>query len=176
MKTILGTLDRDFGNKIRLMLTQLESRGLVMRPFYGIRTPIEQAKLWRQSRTRDQIDIAIRNLDQAGAPILAACLVSVGPQRGRHVTNALPGYSWHQYGEAVDLFAVDGNGAADWDVSARGYVDMAEIARALEMKPGRDFGDAVHIQSRYHEPHQVFTIPQIEVEMVKRFPEIGSTK
>ncbi|GAK49224.1 hypothetical protein U14_00443 [Candidatus Moduliflexus flocculans] len=38
---------------------------------------------------------------------------SVGPQYGDPVTNALPGCSWHQWNEAVDLFWVI-DGKAEW--------------------------------------------------------------
>ena len=39
----------------------------------------------------------------------------VGPQKGDPVTNAIPGLSWHQWGEAVDCFWVVNNKAV-WDL------------------------------------------------------------
>ena len=45
-----------------------------------------------------------RNWPAQKANFLASVLDGVGPQHGPHVTNALPGLSWHQWGEAVDCF------------------------------------------------------------------------
>jgi hypothetical protein len=36
------------------------------------------------------------------ALFLAQCIERVGKQFGEHVTNAIPGLSWHQWGEAAD--------------------------------------------------------------------------
>lgn len=108
-----------------------------MRPNAGLRDPFEQAKLWRQSRSIEEILAAIDELRSVGAPFLAHCLESVGPQHGDPVTNAPPGYSWHQWGEAVDCFWLLG-GKAEWSstkkvggLNAYAYSQMKPNSSAL---------------------------------------------
>jgi hypothetical protein len=69
-----------------------------------MRDPWTQAKLWRQSRGRDEVEAKIEALRRDGAAYLADILEEVGPQRtGSWRTNAIPGLSWHQLGKAVDF-------------------------------------------------------------------------
>lgn len=73
-----------------------------------VRTCEEQAILFRVSRTRAQITQKMQSYEDRGVPFLAQILEDVGPQGssddlGKHVTNAGPGESWHQYGEAFDM-------------------------------------------------------------------------
>ncbi|RQV96667.1 MAG: hypothetical protein EH224_03705 [Calditrichaeota bacterium] len=115
-------MSRDLNDLIPVFKTQVESllklcsdSGYPMRPFFTLRTPFEQGILWRQSRSTKEIKEKISYLKRKGAPFLAYCIESVGPQNGRHVTNAIPGLSWHQWGEAVDCFwLIDDN--AEWSV------------------------------------------------------------
>jgi peptidoglycan L-alanyl-D-glutamate endopeptidase CwlK len=81
------------------------------------RSPIEQAKLYRQSRSTVEIDRKATMLTDRGFDFLAAILWGVGPQAGRlgsHVTKAGPGESWHQYKLAFDAVPVLG-GKLLWD-------------------------------------------------------------
>lgn len=165
-----------FLDKLEPMLDRLFEHGCEMRPYYGIRTPLQQAALWRQSRTTLQIQHAMDQLRQQGAPHLAACIGAVGPQNGPRVTGALPGFSWHQWGEAMDCFAVAANGTADWDSSSRSYAMYAQYAGEFGLKAGRDFGDSPHVQLRSHEVPHHYTPAQVDREMVARFPEIAGLR
>ena len=89
-----------FRPRLETLLANCRARGVEMRPYTGLRTPLEQAKLWRQSRSREQIDAKVAQLRAAGADYLADCIVHVGPRNGDPVTNAVPVLSWHQWGEA----------------------------------------------------------------------------
>ena len=60
----------------------------------------EQAKLYRQSRSWVEIKKKILKYKDRGFGFLADVIDSVGPCTGPHVTNAGPGESWHNYGEA----------------------------------------------------------------------------
>src|SRR5688500_11665145 len=102
MAADLEPLVPEFRAKVDQLITRCQREGVEMRPYFAIRTPFEQAKLWRQSRTREEIMNRMATLRAAGAEFLAHCIESVGPQNGLHVTNAPPGLSWHQWGEAVD--------------------------------------------------------------------------
>lgn len=170
-------LTPEFNNKLNELLLTCQGRGVEMRPYFGIRNPFEQAKLWRQSRTREEINQKIAELQTKGAPFLAHCLKSVGPQNGPHVTNALPGLSWHQWGEAVDCFWVVA-GQAEWStvkqVNARnGYRVYAEQAMQLGLDAGglwRSLKDWPHVQLRKAgSPLGAYAIGEIDRKMAAKF-------
>ena len=84
-----------------------------MQLFFTLRDPFDQAILRRQSRSTQEIHDKIQELKSKGAHFIVNCLESVGSQAGRHVTNAIPGLSWHQWGESLDCFwLIDGK--AEW--------------------------------------------------------------
>lgn len=167
MKAVEG-LDPRFLAQVAKVLAACARRGVEMRPYSGVRGPLEQAKLWRQGRTRQEIGATMKRLHEGGAPHLAACIGAVGPQHGKRVTGAWPGASWHNHGEAVDCLLVV-NGEAEWDAAAPGWIIYAEEARMLGLKPGRDFGDSPHIQMRHGEP-TAFGLVKLDAMMVARFP------
>jgi peptidoglycan L-alanyl-D-glutamate endopeptidase CwlK len=103
--------------------------------YCGRRSAQQQAGLYRQSRTLAEIQKKASDLTKAGHPDLAEILLGVGPQAGtlgKHVTNAGPGESWHQYGEAIDAVPlVDGKPAWDSDHPAWGIYGRACAAHGL---------------------------------------------
>ncbi|MGH9798823.1 MAG: M15 family metallopeptidase [Blastocatellia bacterium] len=159
------------------LLKNCLARGVEMRPNQTLRDPFEQARLWRQSRTIEQIKQRIEVFKGAGATFLAHCLESVGPQSGDHVTDAPPGLSWHQWGEALDCFWVV-DGKADFSVSrlvkgVNGYRVYVEEAAKLGLTPGglfKKLKDFPHVQFRPEgSPTSVFNLAEISAEMEKRF-------
>lgn len=146
----------------------LPSRGITVRPFYTLRSPWEQARLWRQSRSREQVEAKIEELVSADAPTLATYLRSVGPTSGPPVTRAIPGLSWHQWKEAFDVFVLRDNKAV-WDPGDPGYVALAEEAKKLGMTPGRyfpTFPDPPHVQARPQaSPRDLYALPEIDEKM-----------
>jgi peptidoglycan L-alanyl-D-glutamate endopeptidase CwlK len=90
-----------------------------------LRDAHEQARLYRQSRDKAQIQKKMDQLTAKGFPALAKILKEVGPQKsGPKVTNAGPGESFHQYNRAYDcvpllqgkpIWGTGGEGAAIWD-------------------------------------------------------------
>ena len=166
----LDTLHPDFRAKVEQLLANLARQGFTLRPYCTVRDPFEQAKLWRQSRSSQQIKTMVARLRAQGAGRIAACIEEVGPRSGKPVTNAVPGYSWHQYGEAIDCFLLDKDGHADWDSSALGYVAYAREATALGLRAGRDFGDSPHVQFRHHEPHHDNSPARLDVMLAERYP------
>ena len=140
-------LDPEFRATADLVLERCREKGFTLKPFFTVRDPWAQARLWRQSRTSEQINGALRGLLKEEAHFLAEILQSVGPQTGQWATNALPGQSWHQYGLALDCF-VSELGVAVWDYSHPGYAVYAEAARDLGLEAGHFWSskDSVHIQ------------------------------
>lgn len=177
MAADLNVLVPNFRDLVATMLQRCMNRGVEMRPNATIRSPLEQAKLWRQSRTIGEIQAKIDELNAADAPFLAACLRDVGPQHGDPVTNAIPGLSWHQWAEALDCFWVV-NGKAEWSTTKKidglnGYRVYAEEAVALGLTAGGFFTslkDWPHVQLQAAgSPLKVHTLVEIDREMDRRF-------
>src|ERR1051325_8997540 len=177
MAVDLDALIPVFRSSIEKLLGNCRVRGVDMRPYFTVRTPFEQAKLWRQSRSRLEIDAEIQRLRRADADFLAHCLESVGPQHGDPVTNALPGYSWHQWAEAVDCFWVV-DGKAEWSTEKvvnglNGYKVYAEEAVKLGLNAGglwHTLKDWPHVQRRPDaSPATIMSLKEINDGMRERF-------
>ena len=173
----LEDLDPAFRQKVEEALRRCAARGVEMRPYNGLRTPLEQAKLWRQSRSREQIQARIDELRAKSAPFLAHCLEAAGAQNGEPVTNALPGLSWHQWGEGVDCFWAL-NGAAEWSArkligGLNGYQVLAGEGEAVGLTAGghwTSLKDWPHLQLRQaSSPLKAMALAEIDSEMNRRF-------
>ena len=174
MSRNLRDLETVFGDQIEGILYDLLKEGFHLRPFYTQRTVWEQAKLWRQSRTFVEIGNAAEMLARENAPWLAEVLMGVGPQQGLWATNALPGQSWHQWGQAVDCFVVDEQGRAIWYRDHPGYQRYAAIAKEKGLNAGAYWRrrDVVHVQKQFKSIRTLFTWADIHKEMKERFKEI----
>lgn len=177
MAADLTKLTPAFRTSVTTLLTRCAARRIVMRPYFTIRAPQEQGKLWRQSRSIEEINAKILMLEQSGAPFLARCIKQAGPQHGDPVTNAVPGLSWHQWGEALDCFwLVDGE--AEWSSKKlingqNGYRVYAEEAVKLRLTAGGYFAslkDWPHVQLRAAaSPLATKTLPEIDAAMKLKF-------
>lgn len=122
---------------------ELQSIGLEMKPYYTERSPWEQARIWRSTRTSTEIYHAIDQLRNDDADYLAGIILAVGVQYSPpgvkgHLTNALPGNSWHQWRNAIDCFWVV-ESRAEWSINktipvrngtlANGYREYARLAQ-----------------------------------------------
>lgn len=177
MAANLELLIPTFKTKVDQLLRTCMSNGFEMRPSTTRRDAREQARLWRQSRSIEEIETKIAELDRAGAHFLATCIGDVGPQAGIHVTNALPGFSWHQWDEALDCFWVV-DGKAEWSTQKlvkgnNGYHIFAEAAEAIGLTAGGKwpkFKDWPHVQLRSSaSPAKEMSLLEIEDAMRKRF-------
>lgn len=178
MAIALDGLDAAFRSKVEDLLKTLTALGVDMRPYFGLRTLEQQAILWRQSRSIEEITAATLKLKNAGAGFLAKVLENVGPQHGPHVTNALPGLSWHQWGEALDCFW-SLNGTAEWSTTKiedgiNGYKVYATRAKDIGLDAGGFWGsfkDWPHVQLRnVGSPVGAgMTLAEIDAEMQLRF-------
>ena len=161
----------EFRPKVQELLKNVLDRGFELRPFYTVRDPREQARLWRQSRSREEIDRTIDKIAREGAPWVSSLVEEVGPQYGRWATNALPGQSWHQWGEAIDCFVRAENGRAVWSARHPGYQAYAEEAESLGLTAGYYWTrrDAVHVQLRREGVRSYYTWPEIDEQMKEWF-------
>lgn len=178
MAVTLDGTDPGFRHQVEILLAECLKSGVEMRPYAALRKPQDQAKLWRQSRSIEQIEAQVKGLRAADAPYLADVLEEVGPQHGPHVTNALPGLSWHQWGEAVDCFWAL-NGQAEWSTSKlvnglNGYRFYADRAKAQGLTAGGFWPrlkDWAHVQLRPESSPLTagMILSEIDAEMRQRF-------
>ena len=163
----LGSPFREGMESLLAMVNQSGGTQWEFRPFSTLRDPWEQASLWRQSRSFEEMMIQHNRLIGTGAPFLAQCLFETGPSFGKHVTNALPGQSWHQWGEACDLFLVV-DGKANWDVSHEAWKELSTLTLAKGFDSGfawTQFPDAPHVQLRKGSPLGFYNWNQIDQRM-----------
>lgn len=173
MAVPIDKLITPFRLKVEELLVACRDHGVEMVPYCAIRSPYEQARLWRQSRSTQVVKANIRDLENQGATFLAQCLESVGPQDpAEHVTNAIPGLSWHQWGEAVDCFwEVDGK--AIWSTSQKidgvnGYQVYRQQAERLGLRSGASWRDYPHVQFQ-QDRKPLISIVEIDHAMRDRF-------
>jgi hypothetical protein len=165
----LELLRGEFLAPLHASIDAARARGHELRPFCTRRDPWTQARLWRQSRSREEVHSAIEFLRSHGAPHLSGVLESVGPQGGRWATNALPGLSWHQWSEACDLFLVDQGGTAIWSPDHPGYVALHEEARARGLHVPLPRRDAYHVQLRIGSVLHEHSWPGIDQAMMEEY-------
>lgn len=151
------------------LLDNCLKQGILMIPYETIRSPFQQAKYWCQSRTALEIDLAVSKFKKQKAYFLASCIEVAGVIEGPKITNALPGYSWHQWGEALDCFwQVDGKAIWDCEIlinGINGYQVYAAEAKKLKLEAGfywTTIKDAVHIQYREAgSPFDLYSVKEI---------------
>jgi hypothetical protein len=162
------------------LLKRCKDSGYEMRPYFTLRDPFKQAEFWRQSRSIEEIEEKISEFKDAEAMFLAYCIESVGPQFGDHVTNAPPGYSWHQWGEAMDCFWLV-EGKAIWSDQKKingvnGYRNYAKIAIEIGLTSGglwKSIKDWPHVQLRENSsPGYELSPKEISKEMEIRFSNL----
>ena len=173
----LKLLVPDFKVTAQKLLDNCKQQGYEMCPSETLRHPMLQAKYWRQSRSIEIIRNKIQELKNEDAPFLAWCIENAEPCTGPQITNSIPGYSWHQWGEAMDCYwLVDGK--AVWDTKLlingrNGYRVYAEEAVKLGLDAGmlwKSFPDNPHVQMRaISNPGKRYTLQQIDRTMKERF-------
>jgi hypothetical protein len=170
----------EFRAKQQQVYDTCAAQGIIMVPYCTVRSVIEQAILWRQSRTKAQIDNRLAFLREQGAPFLADILDGVGPRSGPQVTGALPGESWHQWALACDSYW-SVNGTAIWSPdkyleigssTVNGYRAYALIAQQGGLTAGglwKGFQDWPHTQHRKEKVTDLYTWKEINDRMKERF-------
>jgi peptidoglycan LD-endopeptidase CwlK len=106
--------------KVRAMADQLAAEGIDIRVTQSLRTLAEQEALYAAGRT-------------AG---------------GNVVTDAQPGYSWHNFGLAVDVAPLTPQGP-DWNINHPVWQRIVAVGESLGMVAGatwRSFPDWPHFQ------------------------------
>lgn len=168
MSRNIADLTDEFRPLVEEVLSKLSQGGIELTPFYTLRDPWEQAKLWRQSRTKQEVLQKIDEFHKGDAHFLAECIISVGPQSGRWATNCPPGFSWHQWGEAIDCF-LKINNQAEWNGNHPYYVKYHMEARSVGLYPISLNNDVYHIQFRNVSLNKLKSLNEINQEMKHKF-------
>jgi peptidoglycan LD-endopeptidase CwlK len=122
-----------------LLLDRCQQEDLDILIYCTLRTFEEQAKLYRQSRSLDQIKKKAEELrTKWERPDLADLLMDVGPQFGAKVTFAGPGQSMHNYGLAFDSVPMR-NGKAVWGSKRQADRDLWLKYGALGVEVGLEW-------------------------------------
>lgn len=176
-ENILFDLDIEFAAKVTTVLKNCKKQMVEIELRGGIRNTFTQAVYWKRSKPDKVITEKIEELQQNGADFLAYCLFAVGEQQGVHITNAIPGLSWHQYGLAVDcVWILDSN--ACWDNKnlyngINGYEVLAMEAKKQGIWSGHtwnDFQDSGHLQANSHpSPLVIYSLENIDQLMQEKY-------
>ncbi len=182
MSRRVSDLTTAFRKDVKTLRDACKTKGVEMKPYFTLRTPEEQAKLWRQSRSSQQVKDGIAQLKKDGAPYLAQVLKDVGPQQGTPVTNALPGNSWHQWGKACDCYWLLDD-SAEWSTAKKitlpdgtqqnGYRLYAQVAKEQGLTAGgfwTSLKDWPHVQHPADSsPRRLYSWAEIDEAMKKKF-------
>jgi len=104
----------------------------------GLRTEKEQAALFAQGRQPLDVVNAMR-LVVGWAPLDVSA--NIEP-----VTKAQPGYSWHEFGLAVDVVPLESSGEPDWDTDHPVWQEIISKGTALGLTSGISWKDEPHFQ------------------------------
>ena len=108
-------------DKIRRMAEALELEKITIRVTQGLRSWDEQAKLWAQGRTTP----------------------------GERVTKAPGGWSWHNFGMAVDVAPDKDPGPGfipDWNLAHPAWGRIVAVGESLGLTSGISWEDEPHLQ------------------------------
>lgn len=152
--------------------------GVELQPFFGIRDPWTQARMWRRSRSSTRVDSQLAKMRDGEnglyLPWLADVLEEVGPQpdgvyetETTWATNAVPGLSWHQWGQACDFFLRNPDGSANWDSSEWGYRWMARTMILHGLCSGFFWKspDPAHVQRDSRRVLDIKAVSEIDLQM-----------
>lgn len=168
----LSDLHRDMEEIANHVICECADDGVDLLIYCTYRSLDEQARLYRQSRPIKVINAKARQLKDRGFGFLAEALIRVGPQpTGPHVTNAAPGESAHNYGEAFDAVPLVG-GKAAWSYANNRelwqiYGAACETFDLVWAGNWKTFVEYPHAQRwRKHNPLKTHTPPQIEAMLL----------
>lgn len=137
--------------KVKDMIDICSDHGMEIMCYCTYRSPQEQAKLYRQSRTLAEVQAKAQSMRERGFERLAQILLEVGPVPGvlgKHVTMAGPGESWHCYRRAADCVPLVG-GKAMWNNSYPGWQVYGQAVEAVGLEWAgrwRTFKESPHCQ------------------------------
>lgn len=168
--TDMNVLEAGFRQKVMLALREAMGQGFHFSAIASIRPAQEQAALWRSGRPWWDIEHQIAYLRSQNAPFIAQCIERATASSPAWQTDLLPGESWHQWGEAMDLVWVTEPGHPFDDTS--GYSALLAICLRLGLVAKyyrRPEGHAIHLQLRQDQKPDL-SWSHIDRRMQEMFP------
>ena len=175
----IALLIPDFRKQLVRSIEAAKNKKLQIEVLVTVLTPMEQAALWKQGRTKTDAELKAMALDHAGAPYLAECIRKAIPTGTNITTDDLPGYSWHQWGEAAQMIWIDGAHKVNWSTSVvygsgNGYKTFAKILNEFSIHCAGEFEDTptawrTAILRPARNAIENYTVQQIDAEMQKRY-------
>ena len=174
---MINLLDKELAILLTQLLKNCCDQQVIMVPYEKLRSPQVQAQFWVQGRTVIEIQNEIQKFKNEKAFFLGKCLENAEIRKGKIITNALPGYSWHQWGEAVDCYWLK-DGKLTWELdindenNQNGYEIYAHEAQKLGLESGfywKNLIDPAHIQLQpLSSPREIYSIAEIN-EIMREF-------
>lgn len=128
MSIDFSKLKSEFVYKFEDVLKEMRDSGYKVDVVSGFRSLEEQAKIWRKGRSTAEIERKIEELKKIDCAYLARLIADAGRQPGKMiVTYAIPGLSYHNWGEAIDVLV---NG--DQSGSGKNYRPLAECVKNMD--------------------------------------------
>lgn len=126
----------EFQEKVEQLIIRARRDNLDLRVGTGVRGPWAQGVLWSQARSLDEVQRRRKVLTSAGAPTMASYLRDESAGLGPQSPASLPGQSWHQWGEAADVYVIVG-GLSVWAGSIAEKVHV--LCKELKIVHAMDF-------------------------------------
>jgi len=153
-------LDPEFNEKITELTSVMTGLGYTLQPQSGFRNLVTQGKLWRQGRSSTLVQGQIHALTRSGFSTLADAIQSAGAQMSTKIcTHTIPGYSWHNWGRALDVF-VNNDASGSYEL----YGTLANEAAKLGLTSGfnfTSFKDPGHLQLNDKEVPELYTMKYV---------------
>lgn len=162
----LSVLTPDVQEKAHQVIDICAEQNIEVIIFSSLRTIKEQAIFYRQSRTIEEILKKVKDLYNRDYAFLSYILEEVGPQKGPLVTNAAPGETWHNFGEAWDAhLKIDDKAILDYKKDKKIWNIYGNAIREVGMQWG---GDQAEIKDYSHahlrkeaNPLKVWTLKEL---------------
>jgi hypothetical protein len=157
----LDGLEPEFRTKLIAVIRECLAAGMQIEPEIGIISVQEQAKSWRRSSTDNEIDQAIFKFTSEGCQYLAGVLTKANSPVGSPITDKLPGYAWHNYGEEVEF-----NIPANKDSLAM----LKKAAKKQDLTVDISFSGNISVRkSPFACPKEVYTAQEIDKIMHEKW-------
>lgn len=163
------SLDLEFLRRATEALELTRQAGYRLEPYRGFYTARQQAILWKKSRTEAEAEETAKIIEREGAPTIARLLRETKALPGRRETDLLPGQSWHQHGEALDVRLIGPDKKAIWSPGHHGYETFAKMAIKAGLTAGYFWRkkDANHVQLRAESVRAAMSWEQIDEKVRK---------
>lgn len=164
-------LDKKFHTKLYALIDKCMTQGIILDFETGFISLEEQASQWKQSRSDSEIDAQIAKFHEEGLPFLMKVFMEAKGQLGPWVTDDLPGFTWHNWGQAY-TFWITGEDGKPVPENSKLYTKVAELAKDTGLAPGYNFKPKMPrlVQLSLHKsPANTFSPREINDEMERLY-------